>query len=55
MSMPADQMELREEDIRKHYAAAAAMLEGFDYTPRIARPAETRGPAAPGRGAARRR
>ncbi len=40
MSMPADQMELGEEEIRKHYAAAAAMLEGFDHTPRIARPGE---------------
>lgn len=37
MSMPSDQMELREEDIRKHYAAAAAMLDGFDHTPRIAK------------------
>ncbi len=35
MSMPADQMELREEEIRAHYAAAAAMLEGgVDHTPR---------------------
>lgn len=40
MSMPADQMELREEEIRAHYAAAAAMLEGgVDHTPpRIAKP-----------------
>lgn len=37
MSLNADQMELREEDIRKHYAAAVAMLEGFDHAPRIAR------------------
>ncbi len=37
MSMPADQMELREEDIRKHYDAAAGMLEGFDHSPRIAK------------------
>ena len=37
MSRTSDQMELREEDIRKHYAAAAAMLEGFDHTPRIAK------------------
>lgn len=36
MSETADQMELREEDIRKHYAAALAMLEGFDHAPRIA-------------------
>ena len=37
MSRTSDQMELREEDIRKHYEAAAAMLDGFDHTPRIAR------------------
>ena len=37
MSLTSDQMELREEDIRKHYDAAAAMLEGFDHTPRIAK------------------
>ncbi|MGR3661521.1 MAG: ATP-binding protein [Paracoccaceae bacterium] len=36
MSVPADQMELREEEIVKHYAAALAMLEGLDHTPRIA-------------------
>ncbi|MEQ9694503.1 ATP-binding protein [Shimia sp. SDUM112013] len=35
MSVTADQMELREEDIRKHYAAAVGMLDGFDHTPRI--------------------
>ncbi|MBY6139619.1 ATP-binding protein [Leisingera daeponensis] len=38
MSISGNQMELREEDIRKHYAAAAALLEGFDHTPRIAKP-----------------
>lgn len=37
MSMTGDQMELREADIRKHYDAAAAMLQGFDHTPRIAK------------------
>ncbi|MFV2051863.1 ATP-binding protein [Aliiroseovarius sp. YM-037] len=36
MSLPSDQMELREDDITEHYAAATAMLEGFDHTPRIA-------------------
>jgi len=36
MTLTADQMELREEDIRKHYPAATALLEGFDHTPRIA-------------------
>ncbi len=37
MSMPADQMELREEEIRAHYEAASGMLDGFDHTPRIAK------------------
>ena len=37
MSIPADQMELREDEIRKHYDPALAMLEGFDHTPRIAK------------------
>ncbi len=37
MSIPADQMELREEDIVKHYPAAVAMLQGVDHTPRIAK------------------
>ncbi len=43
MSLSADQMELREEDIRKHYPAALAMLEGFDHAPRIAKPAVVAG------------
>ena len=33
MSLTGDQMELREEDIRQHYAAAEALLEGFDHAP----------------------
>ncbi len=37
MSQSADQMELREEDITKHYEAAAHMLLGLDHTPRIAK------------------
>ncbi len=40
MSLTADMMELREEDIAKHYAAAVAMLDGFDHTPRIAKAPE---------------
>ncbi len=36
MSLPRDTMELREEEIRKHYAAAAEMLMGIDHTPRLA-------------------
>ncbi|MCF6315058.1 MAG: ATP-binding protein [Marinosulfonomonas sp.] len=37
MSMPSDQMELPEADIRKHYGAATGMLDGLDHTPRIAK------------------
>ena len=37
MSVTADLMELREEDIRKHYDAAVALLSGFDHAPRIAK------------------
>ncbi|NRB16265.1 MAG: AAA family ATPase [Rhodobacteraceae bacterium] len=48
MSLTSDQMELREEDIRKHYGAAALMLEGFDHTPRIA---QAQAVAAPERSA----
>ena len=40
MSLTSDVMELREEDIAKHYAAAVAMLDGFDHTPRIAKPVD---------------
>lgn len=36
MSQNSDQMELREEDIRGHYAAALGLLDGFDHSPRIA-------------------
>ncbi len=36
MSQTSDQMELREEDIRAHYAAALDLLDGFDHSPRIA-------------------
>jgi energy-coupling factor transporter ATP-binding protein EcfA2 len=38
MSVSGNQMELREEELRKHYPAALGLLEGFDHTPRIARP-----------------
>lgn len=44
MSQTSDTMELREEDIAKHYGAATAMVMGFDHTPRIA---ETKEVAAP--------
>ncbi|MEP5154098.1 MAG: AAA family ATPase, partial [Planktotalea sp.] len=41
MSVTADQMELREADIQKHYPAALALLQGFDHTPRIAKARES--------------
>ena len=37
MSLTSDQMELREDDIRKHYPAATALLNGFEHAPRIAK------------------
>ncbi|MEM9583555.1 MAG: ATP-binding protein [Pseudomonadota bacterium] len=40
MTQSADFMELKEDDIRGHYAAATAMLEGVDHTPRIAKAKE---------------
>jgi hypothetical protein len=36
MSLPRDTMQLREEDIRAHYPAAAEMLMGIDHAPRLA-------------------
>ncbi|MBR9650119.1 ATP-binding protein [Thalassovita aquimarina] len=47
MSLTSDQMELREDDIRVHYPAALAMLEGIDHTPRIAKGKDA--PVAQGR------
>ncbi len=37
MSQTGNVMELREDDITKHYASALAMLQGFDHAPRIAK------------------
>ncbi|KJZ18872.1 AAA family ATPase [Loktanella sp. S4079] len=37
MSQTSDQMELREEDIRKHYVPAAEMLMRLDHSPRLAK------------------
>lgn len=37
MSQNTDQMELREEEVRSHYAAALDLLDGFDHAPRIAK------------------
>lgn len=39
MSQTSDLMELPEEEVRGHYPAALALLEGFDHAPRIAEPA----------------
>ena len=36
MSQTADQMELREKDVVKHYPAALHILQGVDHSPRIA-------------------
>ncbi|MEE9428904.1 MAG: AAA family ATPase, partial [Paracoccaceae bacterium] len=55
MNIPVDQMELREEEIVKHYAAAAAMLAGVDHTPRVARARDVSKAAAKSPGVARTR
>ena len=44
MSQTSDTMELREDDIVKHYDAATAMVQGFDHTPRIAATKEAPAP-----------
>ncbi|MBW6505208.1 MAG: ATP-binding protein [Rhodobacteraceae bacterium] len=53
MSLPRDEMELKEEAIRAHYAAAGALLAGFDHAPRLARAVavETVAERSPGIGA----
>ena len=38
MSLQANQMELREEQIRAQYDVASGLLQGLDHTPRIAKP-----------------
>ena len=37
MSLPRDEMELKEQAIRAHYAAAGALLAGLDHAPRLAK------------------
>ena len=37
MSAPRDEMELSEEAVRTHYPAAAALLAGFEHSPRLGR------------------
>ncbi|MGX9355732.1 ATP-binding protein [Roseobacteraceae bacterium S113] len=48
MSVTGDQMELREEDIRKHFAAATALITGFDHAPRIGTAQDTPVERSPG-------
>ncbi len=54
MSLTSDQMELREDDIRKHYPAATALLSGFEHAPRIAKAVETTVERSPGVSTGRR-
>ena len=55
MSQTSDIMELREEDIRAHYATALTLIEGFDHAPRIGKARESAGPErSPGIGGRRR-
>ncbi len=46
MTSPRNLMEIKEADIRKHYAEAYQLLTGFEYAPRIAKPAAAAAPAA---------
>ena len=41
MTLTSDLMELREEEIAKHYHAALGLLDGFDHAPRVAKATET--------------
>ena len=54
MSVTADQMELREADIQKHYPAALALLQGFDHAPRVAKAREAGVEKSAGLGTRRR-
>ncbi|MEM6727912.1 MAG: ATP-binding protein [Pseudomonadota bacterium] len=54
MSQMSDQMELREEEVVSHYAAALALLEGFDHAPRIAKAREAAQERSAGIGTRRR-
>ena len=40
MTAQRDEMELKEEAVRAHYAAAAGMLRGFDHAPRLGKARE---------------
>ena len=52
MSGQRDEMELKEEAVKAHYAGAAALLSGFDHAPRIgkAQVVETPAERSPGIG-----
>ena len=54
MSLTSDLMELREDDIVKHYAAANAMLAGFDHAPRVGKAREVVAEKSTGLGTRRR-
>ena len=56
MTLTSDLMELREEEITKHFDAAMALIEGFDHAPRIAKPSVPQAAVerSPGVGARRR-
>ncbi len=53
MSAPRNEMELKEEEMRAHYGAAASLLQGFDHAPRISKAQVVEVPAerSPGIGA----
>jgi energy-coupling factor transporter ATP-binding protein EcfA2 len=57
MSNASDLMEIKETAIREKVPAAQAMLDGFDHTPRLAKPKDVEAVAAksPGVGTTRRR
>jgi energy-coupling factor transporter ATP-binding protein EcfA2 len=54
MTLSADLMELREEDVRRHYPQALLLLQGFEHAPRIAQAAAAPAPErSPGIGTRR--
>ena len=55
MSQTHDQMELREEDVRAHYAPALDLIDGFDHSPRIATASASAAPAERSSGVGTRR
>ena len=57
MSNPSDLMEIKETAIGEKIPAAQALIDGFDHTPRLAKPKDiqTAKPKSPGIGSTRRR